>query len=94
LVQLLSLALLFAQLGMAVHASSHLNSDAHSAPAQQLLCGKCASFAPLQNIAGGAAITVFAIDISHDHALARLVVANAPDRAFSAFRSRAPPTLL
>ena len=53
IVQLLSLAFLFAQLGMAVHASTHLKAEPHGAPTQ--LCGQCASFAPLQNMAGGGA---------------------------------------
>ena len=51
IVQLLSLAFLFAQLGMAVHASMHLKAEPHGAPAQ--VCGQCASFAPLQNMVGG-----------------------------------------
>jgi hypothetical protein len=94
LVHVLSLALLFAQLGMAVHASAHFGSDSHAGPAQQQLCGKCASFAPLQNMVGGAPPTVLAVEVSHDRAQERVAIAQVPYRAFSAFRSRAPPSPL
>jgi len=90
-VHVLSLALLLAQLGMVVHASSHFNSDPHARPTQSQLCGTCLSFAPMQNMVGGALIVVLAVRVSHDHALERAQVANVPHRAFSAFRSRAPP---
>ena len=65
----LSLALLFAQLGMVVHASSHLKADPHATPTQQQLCGECASFAPMQNMVGGAPTVVLAVHVSHDRAL-------------------------
>jgi hypothetical protein len=90
----LSLALLFAQLGMAVHASTHLTSDPDGAPAQQQLCGQCLSFSPLQNMVGSPPIAVFAAPVSHDRPLDCAAVADVPQRAFSAFRSRAPPSLL
>ncbi|HEU4779911.1 MAG TPA: hypothetical protein VFS58_08530 [Steroidobacteraceae bacterium] len=90
-VHVLSLALLFAQLGMVVHASSHLDSDSHATPTQQQLCGECASFAPLQNMVGGAPGLVLAVHVSHDRALERAAIVSVPHRAFSAFRSRAPP---
>jgi hypothetical protein len=91
---MLSLALLFAQLGMAVHASTHLKPDSHALPGQQQLCGHCLSFAPLQNMVGGAPAAVFAVDVSHDRALDSAAYIFAPHRAFSAFQSRAPPSLL
>jgi hypothetical protein len=87
----LSLAMLFAQLGMAMHATSHVNSDQHARPTQSQLCGTCLSFAPMQNMVGGAPVVVLAVRVTHDHALERVQVANVPHRAFSAFRSRAPP---
>ena len=87
----LSLALLFAQLGTVVHASTHLKADPHATPSQQQLCGQCASFAPMQNMVGGAPIVVLAIQVSHDRALDTIAVDSVPHRAFSAFRSRAPP---
>ncbi|HKS53941.1 MAG TPA: hypothetical protein VJS12_01580 [Steroidobacteraceae bacterium] len=52
IVQVLSLALLIAQLGMQAHAYSHLKSDADSLPGQPTqLCGQCASSAPLLSMA-------------------------------------------
>ena len=86
----LSLALLFAQLGMVVHASTHLKADPHGTPSQQL-CGQCASFAPMQNMVGGTPSMVLAIRVPHHHALDTIAVVSVPHRAFSAFRSRAPP---
>jgi len=93
-VHVLSLALLFAQLGMVVHASSHLNSDPHATPTQQQLCGECASFAPTQNMVGGAPTVVLAVNVSTDRALECDAIVSVPHRAFSAFRSRAPPAPL
>jgi hypothetical protein len=88
-VHLLSLAFLCAQLGMVVHASTHLKTDPHANPAQ--FCGQCLSSAPLQNMVGGGAIVIPAVEIPHDHAIDTVVVADAPRGAFTAFRSRAPP---
>jgi hypothetical protein len=90
-VHVLSLALLFAQLGMVVHASSHLKSNPHAAPTQAQLCGECLSFAPLQNMVGGASTVVLAVQVSHDRAQDCAAIASVPHCAFTAFRSRAPP---
>ncbi|HEY6123969.1 MAG TPA: hypothetical protein VIV63_04910 [Steroidobacteraceae bacterium] len=87
----LALAFLFAQLGMVAHASSHLNSDLHAKPTAGQLCGECASFSPVQNMVGGAPIVVLAVQVSHDRAAECAAVVSLPHRAFSAFRSRAPP---
>jgi len=73
---------------MVVHAGTHLKSDPHAA-AQ--LCGKCLSFAPLQNMAGGGAVVIPAVQMLHDHAIDAVLRADAPRGAFAAFRSRAPP---
>jgi hypothetical protein len=89
LVQLLSLAFLFAQLGMAVHASTHLKAEPHGTPAQ--VCGQCASFAPLQNMVGGGATTILPLPVSHDHVIAAEATSVAPRGACASFRSRAPP---
>ena len=91
-VHVLSLALLFAQLGMVVHASSHFKADPHAAPTPSQLCGECASFAPMQNMVGGAPTVVLAVQVSHDRAPERTAIVSVPHRAFSAFRSRAPPS--
>lgn len=88
----LSLALLFAQLGRVVHASSHLNADPHATPTPSQLCGECAFFAPMQNMVGGAPTAVLAVHVSHDRAADCAEVVGDTPRAFSAFRSRAPPS--
>ena len=89
IVQLLSLAFLFAQLGMAVHASSHLKAEPHGAPAQ--VCGQCASFAPLQNMVGGGVIVILPVVVSHDHALVTEATSLAPRGTAASFLSRGPP---
>lgn len=88
----LSLALLFAQLGMVVHASTHLKTDPHATPTQLQLCGQCASFAPMQNMVGGTSTVVLAVTVSLDAAPESDTVSQIPHRACSAFRSRAPPS--
>ncbi len=88
IVQLLSLAFLFAQLGMAVHASTHLE-DSHGTPTQ--LCGQCLSFAPLQNMAGGGATAIVPVTVTHDHALDAESTAIASRGSCASFHSRAPP---
>ena len=90
-VHMLSLALLFAQLGMVVHANSHLRADPHATPTQAQLCGECLSFAPMQNMVGGAPTVVLAVQVSHGRPLDSAAFVDVPHRAFSAFRSRAPP---
>ena len=91
LVHLLSFALLFAQLGLTVHASTHLKSDPHAAPTKTQLCGQCLSFAPLQNLVGSAPVVVLAIKPPALHIDDVETLATVPPRAFDAFRSRAPP---
>ena len=93
-VHLLSLALLFAQFGMVVHASAHLKADPHAIPTQAQLCGECLSFAPLHNIVGGAPVDVLVIKTTADRIHEVDDIAAVPPRAFDAFRSRAPPVLL
>ncbi|MEO8016918.1 MAG: DUF2946 family protein [Pseudomonadota bacterium] len=88
---MLSLALLFAQAGMVVHASTHLKADPHAAPTPSQLCGECLSFAPMQNMVGGAPTVVLTVQVSADRAVERITFVSVPRRAFSAFRSRAPP---
>jgi hypothetical protein len=92
-VHLLSVALLLAQLGMQVHAATHLNSDPHGAASGQL-CGECASFAPLQNMAGGAAATIIILRVTHERVQDLGRIADVPARFFNAFQSRAPPAFL
>lgn len=89
----MSLALLFAQVGMVVHASTHLNSDPHAIPSQAQLCGECLSFAPLHNVVGGSPPVVL-VTKTPAHRIHEVVGVEAvPPRAFDAFRSRAPPVL-
>ena len=88
----LSLALLVAQLGMVVHASTHLKADPHATPTQAQLCSECVSFASTQNAVGGTPPVVFAVTVTPDVAPEGDAVSQLPHRAFSAFRSRAPPS--
>lgn len=94
LVHLLSFALLFAQLAMTAHASTHLRSDPHGTPTKAQLCGECLSFAPLQNAVGSAPTVVLAIKPPAFRVHEAASVAAVPPRAFDAFRSRAPPISL
>jgi hypothetical protein len=91
IVQLLSLAFLFAQLGMAVHASTHVKADPHGTPTQ--LCGHCLSFAPLQNMVGGGATVILPVVVSHDHVSVDEATSVASCGTASSFRPRAPPHL-
>ena len=93
-VHFLSLALLFAQVGMVVHASSHLKADPHTAPSGGQLCGECLSFAPLQSMVGGGSAAVTLVADSPERVLEAGAPSYAPGRAFAAYRSRAPPRLL
>ena len=94
LVHFLAFALLFAQLGLTVHASTHLRSDPHAAPTKTQLCGECLSFAPMQNVVGNAPTVVLAIKPPAFRFYEVSAVAAVPPRAFDAFRSRAPPISL
>lgn len=94
LVHLLSFALLFAQLGLTVHASTHLKADPHAAPTKTQLCGECLSFASLQNVVGGTPAVVLAVKPPANRIHPAEAVTAVPPRAFDAFRSRAPPTFL
>jgi hypothetical protein len=94
LVHLVSFALLFAQLAMTAHASTHLRSDAHGAPTKAQLCGECLSFAPLQNAVGNAPAIVVALKPPALRICEVAAVAAVPPRDFAAFRSRAPPISL
>ena len=94
LVHFLSFALLFAQLGLTVHASTHLKSDPHAAPTKTQLCGECLSFAPLQNVVGSPPTVVLAVRPPVHRIYEVAAVASVPPRAFDAFRSRAPPISL
>jgi hypothetical protein len=92
-VHLLSLALLFAQFGMLAHASTHLKADPHAAPTAAKLCGECLSFSPLQNIVGAAPTALLVVNPPIDRIYEGEAVAVILPRAFSAFRSRAPPEI-
>lgn len=73
---------------MAVHASSHLR-DTHGAPTPA--CAQCASFAPLQNMAGGSATIILPATVCHNHVVAIQAISLAPRGTAASFRSRAPP---
>jgi hypothetical protein len=90
----LSLAFLFAQFGMVVHASAHLKADPHAVPTAAQQCGECLSFAPLQSMVGGGSTAILFVADTPDRAVESDVATFAPRRAFAAYRSRAPPRFL
>jgi hypothetical protein len=92
-VHLLSLALLFAQLGLVVHASGHLKADPHAAPSTAQYCGECLSFAPLASMVGGGSTTVILLSQAPGRGVNVVATPFVPRRAFAAYRSRAPPHL-
>jgi hypothetical protein len=92
--RLLSLALLFGQLGAEAHAYSHLSDDAKGLPDTAQSCRACLSFAPLASAVGSSASAF----IVHQCAAETLVpfdeilVPIGPSHR--AFQSRAPPAFL
>lgn len=94
LVHFLSFALFFAQIGMVVHASTHLKADPHASSTPQQVCGECLSFAPLQNVVGGSLDVLLPVTVTQFGTPELAAAAFVPRDAFTAFRSRAPPTLL
>jgi hypothetical protein len=94
IVHCLSLALLFAQFGMVVHASSHLKADPHATAAAGQFCGECLSFAPLQSMVGGGSTAVLLLAALPHRSVETVAPSFVPRRAFAAYRSRAPPRLL
>jgi hypothetical protein len=92
IVHLLSLVLLLAQLGVQVHAYSHLKSDPDGLPSTATqLCGQCASSAPLLTVASGS----YCIRVPHQAQAAGIAPASigwsVQRLPHPAFRSRAPP---
>ncbi|HET9444753.1 MAG TPA: hypothetical protein VFO35_00740 [Steroidobacteraceae bacterium] len=95
IVNLLSLLLLLAQLGMQAHAYSHLQSDSDTLPGTTTqLCGQCASSAPLLSMASGA-LCIRVPYRPHAEGFAPSSIDSTVHRLpHPAFRSRAPPRLL
>ena len=95
IVHLLSLLLLFAQLGIQAHANSHVKSDPDGLPGSTTqLCGQCASSAPLLSMASGS----LCIRVPHLPQAQGATPASIDSTVYRlphpAFRSRAPPHLL
>ena len=95
IVHLLSLVLLFAQLGMQAHAYSHLKSDSDGLPGTTTqLCGQCASSAPLLTMASGS-LVIRVPHLTQAEGIAPASIDSSVHRLpHPAFRSRAPPHLL
>jgi hypothetical protein len=95
IVHLLSLVLLFAQLGMQAHAYSHLKSDPDGLPGTTTqLCGQCASSAPLLTMASGS-LCIRVPHLAQAQSAAPASIDSSVHRLpHPAFRSRAPPQLL
>ena len=94
LVHFLSFALFFAQIGMVVHAGTHLRADPHATSTPQQLCGECLSFAPLQNVVGGSPAVLLPATVAQYGAPEVAAVAFVPRDLFTAYHSRGPPVLL
>jgi hypothetical protein len=95
IVHLLSLALLFAQLGMQVHAYSHLKSDPDGVPATTTqLCGQCASSAPLLSMVSGSHCIRMPFEPQVEGVAPASIDSTVHRLPHPAFRSRAPPKLL
>jgi N-acyl-D-aspartate/D-glutamate deacylase len=91
--QVVALALLTAQFGMAAHASTHLgNLDQDAGLAQ--ICDYCLTASALQSMADDAAAGPVIVHVAQQCPPKPVVKKKAPKRAFTGFRSRAPPTLL
>jgi hypothetical protein len=84
------MAFLCAQFGMLAHASTHLKVDPHGAPAAQL-CAECLAAGSMQNMVGSAPTVVLAVELPHYRVSHAVTFESIPSRAFTAFRSRAPP---
>ena len=95
IVHLLSLVLLFAQLGVQAHAYAHLKSDTDGLPGTATqLCGQCASSAPLLTMASGS-LCIRVPHVSQAEGAAPASIDSSVHRLLHpAFRSRAPPHLL
>lgn len=92
--RLLSLALLFGQLGAQAHAFSHLSDGSKGLPDTTQSCRACLSFAPLHSAVGGSTCA-FVVDQCAAETfipLDAILVPSSPSHR--AFQSRAPPVLL
>jgi hypothetical protein len=95
IVNLLSLLLHWAQLGMQAHAYSHLKSDSDSLPgATTQLCGQCASSGPLLSMASGSLCIRVPYQPHADGLAPSSIESTVHCLPHPAFRSRAPPHLL
>ena len=91
--RLLSLALLFGQLGAEAHAYSHLSDDSKGLPDTAQSCRACLSFAPLASAVGGSPSAFVVHQCATDSfvPLDEVLVPDSPSHR--AFQSRAPPVL-
>ncbi|HKU13419.1 MAG TPA: hypothetical protein VJQ52_03435 [Steroidobacteraceae bacterium] len=95
IVHLLSLVLLLAQLGMEVHAYSHLKSDQDGLPGTTTqLCGQCASSAPLLTMASGSYCLWVPQQLQASGIAPASIGFSVARLPHPAFRSRAPPPSL
>jgi hypothetical protein len=72
-----------------LHFSTHLKADSHAAQ----VCAKCLSTSPLQNMVGGGASVIADADVVHANACVRETPETRPQREFTGFSARAPPTI-
>jgi hypothetical protein len=88
-----ALALLAAQLGIAVHASTHLQGGDQDASLAQV-CDYCLTSSSLHNMLDDAAAAPIIVNVAQQCPQKPVVRKERPKRSFTGFRSRAPPVLL
>jgi hypothetical protein len=87
----LALALLIAQAGALLHASSHLADRREGSGAPTQLCTQCLAYSTIFSMASGTDTVVVALALVFALYTSTLVAPLAGQPAARAFRSRAPP---
>jgi hypothetical protein len=88
-----ALALLAAQLGVAAHASTHLQSGDQDAALAQI-CDHCLTASSLHDLLDDATTAPLIVNVAHQCPRKPVVQKERPKRAFTGSKSRVPPVLL
>lgn len=92
LASVIALALFAAQLGMTAHASTHLGADPDKGLSQ--ICDDCIASSSLQDMANDAAALPIVVQVAQQCPQKPAEKKQPRKRAFTGFKSRAPPALL
>ena len=87
----LAFAMLFAQAGALLHASSHVAEKRDTTGLHSQLCNQCLSFSTVFALASGGAAVFAALEHSVETYVSAASAPLTGQRPASAFRSRAPP---